>query len=416
MRTLDIAHLTLENFRNRKSRAFLTVLGVSVAITAVFSLVAFGYGLQRNLLERITTEESLLTLDILPADADVIRLNPDTVQKIKTIPHVTGVSPQATFSGELVLGTVTTGTLINLVEKNFFNLEGVKPLSGSFFNGNGNSNGNGKKNKEVKAEGLPSERSVVVTSTIATLFNVTPQELVGKKVKIVFFVQKDVESSEIEVMKLPDEFEVIGVVESQAAGGEIFITSSAELIPVTEYRFAKVVVDENGSLSTVREELIKQGFLVSALSDVVEQANRIFHIVQIALAIFGIIALVVAAIGLINTMTIALLERTNEIGVMRAIGASPRDIKVIFLGESTLIGFLGGASGIIMGVASSEILNWTFNFLAVSLGGSANRLFAYPLWFSIFIIVLSTLVGLIGGLWPAIRASRMNPLQALKYK
>ncbi len=414
MRFVDIAHLTIENFRNRKSRAFLTVLGVAVAIAAVFSLVSFGYGLQKNLLERITTEESLLALDILPADSNLIQLGVATIQQIRKVEHVANVSPQATFNGELVLQGITAGTLVNIVEKTFFNLKGVKPIAGHFFNSDSGVKNGGVSgaDREGSAKG-----EVVVTTAIGTLFNIPPTELLGKKLKLSLFIPKGVDTAETEINRLEEEFEIVGTVDSRSGGGEVFILSSTVgLFPITEYKSAKVVVDTNAHLAQVRDRLIELGFLVSALSDVVDQANQIFRIVQIALAIFGIIALVVAAIGLVNTMTIALLERTNEIGVMRAIGASPKDIRRIFLGESTLIGFFGGASGIAVGLIVSEALNWTFNVVAVSLGGSVNRLFAYPLWFSVFIIILSTVVGFVGGFWPANRASKMKPLQALKYK
>ena len=83
------------------------------------------------------------------------------------------------------------------------------------------------------------------------------------------------------------------------------------------------------------------GFIVSALSQTVAQANQIFSGVQAVLAGFGGIALVVSAIGMFNTMTVTLLERTNEIGVMRTIGASPRDIQILFLAEAVVVGFSG---------------------------------------------------------------------------
>jgi len=115
-------------------------------------------------------------------------------------------------------------------------------------------------------------------------------------------------------------------------------------------------------------------------------------------------------------MTISLLERTNEIGIMRAIGASPSDVMWLFLGESLMIGFLGGLSGIILGVAVSQLFQMIINLLSRSLGGEALNLFSYPLWFMLFIIVLSTSVGLIGGFFPARRSAKLNPLDALRYK
>jgi putative ABC transport system permease protein len=169
-------------------------------------------------------------------------------------------------------------------------------------------------------------------------------------------------------------------------------------------------------MEKVREELIGMGFMVSAISDVIEQANKIFRVIQIVLGIFGIIALIVAAIGLANTMTISLLERTQDIGIMRAVGASPKDVRNLFLTESTLIGFAGGVVGIFIGKLVSLFFNLGINLLAKSLGAQPLNLFFTPSWFLIFIVIFSTLVGFSTGIFPARRASKLNPLAALKYK
>ncbi|MSU55633.1 MAG: ABC transporter permease [Candidatus Taylorbacteria bacterium] len=406
MKFADLIYVTVQNLRNRKSRIFFTILGVAVAIAAVFSLVAFGYGLQKSLLEKITTADSLLTFDVIPTDTNVIKLNRAMVEKIRIIPNVVKVSPEANFPSEISYHDITSGITANIVNPDFFLLQGISTQLGTFFSGS-----------DVK--------KIVISSVVAQLLNLKPEEALHKTVKLTIFPSSNISSSEPEVIDtqsasqvyLGDDYQIIGIIEGQGNSGEIYINSSDSAgIPIDEYKVVKVRVSNAESMKLVRGDLISRGLLVSALSDIVDQANKIFSIIQVALGVFGVIALVVAAIGLINTMTIALLERTNEIGVIRAIGASPQDVKLLFLGESTLIGFLGGVSGIFVGIIISESLNWIFNFASQSLQGNSVRLFAYPFWFTIFIIVLSTFVGLLAGMWPAYRAAHMNPLQALKYK
>jgi len=101
---------------------------------------------------------------------------------------------------------------------------------------------------------------------------------------------------------------------------------------------------------------------------------------------------------------------------MRAIGASPGDIKALFLSESIITGFLGGVAGIFLGVIVSQAFNLLLKLLAKSLGGNATNIFSYPLWFVAFAILLSTIVGLVAGFLPARRAAKLNPLDALRYK
>ena len=158
------------------------------------------------------------------------------------------------------------------------------------------------------------------------------------------------------------------------------------------------------------------GYLVSSLSDTIDQAKKIFRIIQIILALFGLVALVVSAIGMFNTMTVTLLERINEIGILRSIGASANDIRLLFLVESVLMGFLGGIGGIVVGYLGGEIANFGLNILAKSFGGEPLNLFYRPFWFIGFIIIFSTIIGFLTGIYPSRRASKLNPLEALRYK
>jgi ABC-type antimicrobial peptide transport system permease subunit len=162
--------------------------------------------------------------------------------------------------------------------------------------------------------------------------------------------------------------------------------------------------------------LIARGFQTQSLSETIEQANKIFRVIQIVLGLFGTIALVVSAIGMFNTMTVTLLERTNEIGIMRALGSSTGDLISLFLFEAALIGLLGGFVGIGFGIGAGKICNMIINTLAVRFGGAETELFYYPYLFLIGIIVIATIIGVGSGILPARKAATMDPLEALRYK
>jgi ABC-type antimicrobial peptide transport system permease subunit len=168
-------------------------------------------------------------------------------------------------------------------------------------------------------------------------------------------------------------------------------------------------------LDAVEAQIIEQGFIVTALSKTVDQANKIFRGVQVTLALFGGIALIVSAIGMFNTMTVTLLERTKEIGIMRTIGGSPLNIKVMFLTESVLMGFLGGLVGIGIGVGGGLSINFLLNMVASRLGGAAMALFRFPIPFLLFIAIFSAVMGFVTGLFPSKRAGSLNPLDAIRY-
>ncbi len=398
MRYLDFFYIIFQGFQTRKSRLSFTILSVAIAISAVLILVSFGYGLQSTLLSKITTSESLLTLDVTPTTSGAVVLNDAAVAKMSKIQGVDKVGTQASFTGQTTYSSVTSQIQLYFGTAGIFPLQGISPAVGHIYD-------------DAKSG------EIVANKVLLMLLGLNQQDAVGKKVSLLFD-DAITTPGQTEERGLPGVFTIVGVIDGGSSAGEVYLPpiNLPKGFVVSSYQLVKIKVTDQSQLNAVRAEVVSMGYGVSAISDVVDQANKIFTVVQITLAVFGIVALIVAAIGLVNTMTISLLERTSEIGIMRAIGAAPKDIRRIFLGESVLIGFLGGISGIVIGVVLSQIINWLFNILAHSLGGSSVQLFVYPLWFLGFILGLSTVVGYVGGMWPARRAAVMNPLEALRYK
>jgi ABC-type antimicrobial peptide transport system permease subunit len=135
----------------------------------------------------------------------------------------------------------------------------------------------------------------------------------------------------------------------------------SKAFPLSSYTKLKVKCTSTQVLDRVRARYRAKGFAASSISETIDQANKVFSAIQIVLMVFGMIALIVSAIGMFNTMTIALLERTEEIGIMKAIGASRGSISLMFVMESTLMGFLGAVGGVILGMIEGEILNFFIN-------------------------------------------------------
>jgi len=399
MKILDTITLSTRMFKTRPMRTFLTILGVSVGIGTVLFLVSLGYGLQNVILSRITTEDSLLSLDVAPVAADIITLNQEDVDNISKIQEVVEVSPVITLSAQLTLDKFTGDGLAYLVNSSYFRLGGLVIDYGEIFSSE-------------------SEYKAVISSAGAKLFNLTPEEILGREVALVLFVPKvsEEEIEEVESSVRPEKYKVVGVVEDDNTNFIYIPSQTISDLEIKKYDQLKVKVEANEYMEAVRDEIIEKGFLVSSLSDTIDQANKIFRIIQIILGLFGLVALVVSAIGMFNTMTIALLERINEIGIMRAVGVSKKDLRRMFLFESAIMGFLGGIGGIIIGYIAGLLANIGVNFLAKTFGGQALDLFYSPPWFIILIIIFSTVIGFLTGIYPSVRASRLNPLTALRYK
>jgi putative ABC transport system permease protein len=171
----------------------------------------------------------------------------------------------------------------------------------------------------------------------------------------------------------------------------------------------------------VSEAITEMGFQAFALQDFVQGINNFYVILQFIFGGVGAIALLVAAIGIANTMAMSILERTREIGLMKAVGATNRDVLAIFLGEAAGIGFLGGLGGTLIGWLAGQGINViAVVYLASQAGeqgGMPPSVAVYtPVWLPVFTLVFATVIGMISGLYPALRAATMIPVMALKYE
>lgn len=395
MKYHDLIILSLRSFKTNTSRTVLTVLGLGLGIGAVLFLVSLGYGLQNVILNKITTADALLTLDV-SSSSDLILLDEERLSAISSLPNVAETSPVVSLLGQAGYNGETTETISLLVDKPFFRLSGINLDAGKEFS------------SSVASE-------VIISSASAKIFGFdNPGDMIGQKITVNLF--SITEEREVEVVTPETDFRVVGIMNDDNTSFVYIPLETVKNLIVPVYSSLKVKVTDSEQLVLVRDYITRQGLLVSSLSDTIDQTKKIFKIIQIVLGVFGLIALLVSAIGMFNTMTITLLERTKEIGIMRAVGVSNGDIAKLFLVESVLMGFLGGVSGVIIGVLGGKLFNLVINILARNFGGQTTELFYSPVWFILFILGFSGLTGFLTGLYPARRAARLNPLDALRYK
>jgi putative ABC transport system permease protein len=187
------------------------------------------------------------------------------------------------------------------------------------------------------------------------------------------------------------------------------------------YSMVIVKVDSVDNVLSVNDQITAMGYQTFTPQSIVQGINNFYLVLQVIFGGVGAIALLVAAIGIANTMAMAILERTREIGLMKAVGATNRDVLSIFLGEAAGIGFLGGLGGVLIGWLAGQGINVVaIVYLAnqaAQQGGLPPSVAVYtPAWLPAFALVFSTLIGLISGLYPALRAATMVPVLALKYE
>jgi ABC-type antimicrobial peptide transport system permease subunit len=382
---------------------------MSIGIGAILFLVSLGYGLQKTLLERITTSDSLLTLDVSEAKSGIVSLDSDMIKKIQEMPGAEEVSPafQITTQGHL---DALSADLVAIGSKpSFLKLGGFAATKGALFSDN-------------------DPNGIVISSAVAQVFGMNVDEMLGKEITFSFYVPKAVavantdgtssdsqSQSDFDRIDSETKYKIVGIVDGEDNIAYLNMSSMNDL-NISKYGQVKVKARSNGEMSVIRDTILGYGLLVSSLSDTVDQANQIFKVVQIILMLFGIIALVVSAIGMFNTMTITLMERTEEIGIMKSIGASDGSISVMFYMESAIMGFLGGCAGVSIGWLGGKGFNLIINMVATRFGGQSVSLFYSPTWFVLSILAFSGFVGFLTGFAPARRASKIDPLDALRYK
>jgi len=390
----DLLKLSLRMFKARTLRTFLTILGMGVGIAAIVFLVSFGYGLQQTLLQKITTSDALSTLDVTAENPDAPRLNEETDLKLADIPGVEAVIPVNQLRGQMNVAGITLDSGAVIAAPKYFGLTGIKMASGDIVSETG--------------------QEVVITSGIAKAFGKDPADLIGQNIRLSLFVTQDTGGTEKQFS--PDGgFAIVGIAESDE--NLFYITpSSIGNIALPPATTVKVKGASTAVLPEITTRIQALLLTTSSLSETVDQANKVFQAIQLLLMSFGVIALIVSAIGMFNTMTITLLERTEEIGIMKSIGASPNSISLMFIMESTLMGLLGSLMGIVLGLLGGQATNILFNLIASNFGGQKADLFSSPIWFLSAIVFFGAFVGLLTGVIPAQKAAKTDALEALRYK
>lgn len=442
MRFLDLVGLILYNLSRRKGRVVLTAVGVIIGTAAVVVLVSLAVGLQQNATSQLWGISDLTNIEVYPGysmtdasvsayksgggggggDSGVKLLTPATISEISAIPGVKQVIIQDYLQtgADMVYGKLHAwGNITGMDVKDLADM-GLKASSGVT---------------------TLSKGTAVIGSWVPRNFYdpkqrpddppPDPPDLLGQQVKLV--LSKWTQDGQ-EVRKTVA-VTIVGILEETrgSSDGNIYITLGESTAWNEWARGTRINRNKEGySMLNVRAESVDVvtdiadainalGYQANTPQSYVEGINSFFMVLQIIFGGVGAIALIVAAIGIANTMTMAILERTREIGLMKAVGASNKDVLSIFLGEAAGIGFIGGLGGVLIGWGASAIINvvalsYYASQVAEQGGLVPSMATSTPFWLPIFALVFATVIGLISGLYPALNAATMVPVTALKYE
>jgi len=402
MDKIFLTKFAFENLLNHKSRAVLTILGVMIGISAIIFLVSFAFGLENQVTSQVARGDAYRLIDVGPQMATVM-LNEDAEKKIKEISSVKAV--------EL---SISTGSVIKQNDKKYdATLSGT---SDQYLSWSGGALRWGKGITEAEKNNLATRPFLANTAFIKLLGKETPSNYLGQKFSFDILLTRELTGVDNKNSQ-NNEFVLSGIVESDSQAPNVYIDSQ-ELIKlgVKNYSQFKLEATDQTSVASVRKQIENLGFKTEYVGDSVTQINQIFNVFKMILGGFGLIALIVAAIGMFNTLTISLLERTKEVALMKILGMRKRDILSVFLFESVLLGVVGGVLGLMLGMALNNIANKIFNHYAAAAGADNISLFLAPSWFLIATFVFALVVGVLTGLYPARRATRVHALDVLRYE
>lgn len=411
--------LALGNVGRARVRSVLTIMGVAIGTALVVLLIALASGAEENVKRSIFSIGDLRLVTVQPFQPGATGLTavPRTitdvsVSKFKLIPRVEGVYRQ--FDAPL-------GTLVEGGEDAPIRPQGIEP--------------NAPLDRGDLLAGrhlLPNERGVaVLPGNLARLVAPSVEAAVGMKVTLRLGGPVKIGQTRIAGSGTPRDYvmTVIGVFDERSTSQtsvrvalDDAIVAAAEnrgLAPddmrrTTGYSGVSLEAEDSKYVGDVVAAVQREGFSAFSLKQVVEQIDEGFGVFRGILAGIGGVALLVAAIGIANTMVMAVLERTREIGIMKAVGAAPRDIRTLFLSEAALVGVFGGAIGLALGIAGGRVIEYVIRQLNPRTNPSA--IFVVDLPLALGALALALVVSLVAGFLPSRRAMRMSALSALRYE
>ena len=276
-------------------------------------------------------------------------------------------------------------------------------------------------NAEIQKKVIPmsaeARREAVVNRSALQVLNLTESEAVDKKITLSFVVVGDLTSDTKEkIESAPTEYTIIGVTPDEGTPMIYVPFIDLRSLGINKYSQIKLIVAETNDLAKVRATVEANGYGTISVADTVSQIDKLFGSLRLILSILGMVALAVAALGMFNTLTVSLLERTREVGLMKAIGMKSGQVKDLFLTESMIMGFFGGVIGLVAGIMLGKILSLFLSAFSLVKGVGTIDISYVPPIFVLAVLILSVVIGILTGYFPAKRATKISALNALRYE
>jgi len=394
-----ILRLAIKNLLGRKLRTFLTIIGVAISVGFVCLLMAFSYGLQRAATEQIANGDTLKIIDVTNGSSKIVSLDNAALNKIKNFSEVDKVLPQIALAGDVQIGDSKSDGVIYGTDNDLLNIINPKIVSGSLYN-------------------QDASQSIILNTTLASkLTNGAPETLIGQTIDIRLVLRGDLFTDKAAITQIKAIKATVSGITSDGKTSYAFVPlKTITDLGIDRYSTLKVQLNNADDVDKIKSQIEYMELKTSTVKDTVDQVNQFFQVFQIILVSVGMISVIVATLGIFNTMTISLIEKTREVGLMKILGVKRVYIRRIFMTEALIIGLAGGLIGVISSMAIGQTINYAIQAMAANSGNVAVTIMYFPILFVILIMVVSVLISLLAGLYPARRTTMISPLDALRYE
>jgi ABC-type antimicrobial peptide transport system permease subunit len=451
MKPRDLSDLALRNLREAILRNSLTTLGIAVGIASLVAMLSLGVGLQQLASKRLSQSGLFDSVFVTPrmnlrgmgraamppaSEKEPRLLDEAARQEISRLPNVVEVYPQVRFFTEVRFDGKPFATMVAGLPASSKASGSFDGMQGSFFSGD-------------------AAYETILQSEFAKELNPQTSALIGKDLVLRYAERQSLQpnpsnsSAASNPESLPGGFSVVpkemrlrivGVVDTEPAAGFGGYGNGRLLIPlqiamtlraaqVNDLRdivrgtsstptFASLTVRAKSPayVEALEASIKNMGFGAFSLLDASKSLGTFFFVLDSLLGIFSSLALFVATLGIVNTLVMAILERRREIGVLKALGASDRDVKQLFFFEAGVMGLFGGIFGAFLGWLIGRALTFGTNVYLHRRELPSVDITSVPWWLVLFAILFAIFVSLAAGLYPASRAARLNPVEALRYE
>lgn len=467
MKLSDLNELAWQNLREAFLRNSLTTLGIAVGVASLVAMLSLGIGLQDMINRRLErgglfdsvlirprvnmvrpgreARDRLMGRESQPVVAPS-RLDDEARRKLAQLPNVIEVYPEFRFTGDARLGQEGRLTDVASLPASAASNDAFEGMLGRFFSS-------------------PGAREIILqmemAESLAEIDGLHAADLIGKQISLRYAGRERLPAESAGAgpggeNASPDEaalgfsivsseipLQVVGIINAEVVfstpgtigrSGAFVPLAVAESLRVVQgndmrevvgnsiasagqqYANLTVRVERASAVPAVQEAAQQMGFSTFSLLDFTTSMRRVFAILDLLLGIFGSLALAVASLGIVNTLVMAILERRREIGVLKALGASDRDVRQLFFAEASVMGLAGGATGVLMGWGIGRIIQFVTAIYLQRQGIPAENIWLVPWWLVAGAMVFSLAVSLAAGMYPASRAAKLDPVEALRYQ